>query len=71
MVVGHVHRKDCELHWPHLQGCHAGYRLIVVVAGIHNNLRNQTQLRIDEGFVGRDSARLLSRMMKNLSALGI
>ena len=36
----------------------AGYRLIVVIAGIHNNLRNQTQARIDEGFIGRDTGRL-------------
>lgn len=36
----------------------AGYRLIIVIADMHNNLRNQTQMRIDEGFVGRDSARL-------------
>jgi hypothetical protein len=28
-----------------------------VIAGIHNNLRNQTQARIDEGFVGRDTGR--------------
>jgi hypothetical protein len=34
----------------------AGYKLIVVIAGIHNNLRNQTQQRIDEGFIGKDSA---------------
>ena len=33
----------------------AGYRFIIVIAGIHNNLRKQTQERIDEGFVGRSS----------------
>ena len=33
----------------------AGYKLIVVLAGIHNNLRSQTQLRIDEGFLGYDT----------------
>lgn len=33
----------------------AGYRFIIVIAGIHNNLRSQTQQRIDEGFVGRVS----------------
>ncbi|MET9783960.1 Z1 domain-containing protein [Nocardiopsis alba] len=33
----------------------AGYRLIVVFAGIHNDLRSQTQLRIDEGFLGFDT----------------
>lgn len=30
----------------------AGYRVVIVIAGIHNNLRNQTQSRVDEGFVG-------------------
>jgi hypothetical protein len=35
----------------------AGYKLIVVMAGIHNNLRAQTQERIDEGIVGYDSQR--------------
>ncbi|MBT5472158.1 MAG: endonuclease, partial [Nitrospina sp.] len=32
----------------------AGYKFIVVIAGIHNNLRKQTQERVNEGFVGRD-----------------
>jgi len=30
----------------------AGYKVIIIIAGIHNNLRNQTQERIDEGFIG-------------------
>ena len=30
----------------------AGYRLIIVLAGVHDTLRNQTQVRIDEGFLG-------------------
>lgn len=33
----------------------AGYKLVVVLAGMHNNLRSQTQLRMDEGFVGYSS----------------
>lgn len=33
-----------------------GYRVIIIVAGIHENLRSQTQDRIDEGFVGWRSA---------------
>ena len=33
----------------------AGYKFIVVIAGIHNNLRKQTQERIDEAFIGRSS----------------
>ncbi|MFF8647301.1 Z1 domain-containing protein [Streptomyces griseoluteus] len=33
----------------------AGYRLVVVLAGIHDDLRSQTQLRIDEGLLGFDT----------------
>lgn len=30
----------------------AGYRLIIVLAGVHNDLRSQTQRRLDHDFVG-------------------
>lgn len=33
----------------------AGYKLIIVLAGMYNNLRSQTQLRLDEGFLGFDT----------------
>ena len=33
----------------------AGYKLIVVLAGMQNSLRSQTQLRVDEGLLGFDS----------------
>ena len=33
----------------------AGYKLIIVVAGVHDNLRTQTQGRIDQGVVGKDT----------------
>lgn len=32
----------------------AGYHFIIVLAGIHNVLRSQTQQRIEEGFIGFD-----------------
>jgi hypothetical protein len=35
----------------------AGYRLVIVLAGVHNNLRAQTQRRFDYGFIGRDTSR--------------
>ncbi len=61
MVVGHVQSgKTANYIGLLCKAADAGYKLIVVIAGINNNLRNQTQMRIDEGFVGRDSARLLS-----------
>jgi hypothetical protein len=33
----------------------AGYKLIIILAGTLNNLRSQTQLRLDEGFLGFDT----------------
>ncbi|MFD0024495.1 Z1 domain-containing protein [Streptomyces sp. NPDC058382] len=33
----------------------AGYQFVVVLAGIHNDLRSQTQLRVDEGLLGFDT----------------
>ncbi|MGE3293545.1 MAG: Z1 domain-containing protein, partial [Geminicoccaceae bacterium] len=30
----------------------AGYKIIIVLAGLHNNLRSQTQMRLDEAFLG-------------------
>ncbi|PWE30593.1 endonuclease [Maritimibacter sp. 55A14] len=59
MVVGHVQSgKTANYTGLVCKAADAGYRLIIVIAGIHNNLRNQTQGRIDEGFIGRDTGRL-------------
>jgi len=71
MVVGHVQSgKTANYVGLICKAADAGYKLIVVIAGIHNNLRNQTQLRIDEGFVGRDSARRASRMEDRVIGVG-
>jgi hypothetical protein len=59
MVVGHVQSgKTANYTGVICKAADAGYKLIIIIAGIHNNLRNQTQKRIDEGFIGRDSARI-------------
>jgi hypothetical protein len=72
MVVGHVQSgKTANYTGLICKSADAGYRLIVVIAGIHNNLRNQTQLRIDEGFVGRDSAALLSNKQADDKFIGV
>ena len=71
MVVGHVQSgKTANYAGLICKAADAGYKLIVVIAGVHNNLRSQTQRRIDEGFVGRDSARLLSRQDDMLVGVG-
>ena len=33
----------------------AGFPLVIVLAGVHNSLRSQTQVRLDEGFLGFDT----------------
>lgn len=35
----------------------AGYKVIVVFAGLHNSLRSQTQQRLDDDFIGFDSGK--------------
>lgn len=33
----------------------AGYKLIIILAGMHKSLRSQTQYRVDQGFLGFDT----------------
>jgi len=71
MVVGHVQSgKTANYTGLICKAADAGYKIIIVIAGIHNNLRNQTQSRIDLGFVGRDSARLLSGRVEKVVGVG-
>ncbi len=56
MVVGHVQSgKTGNYTGLICKAADAGYKLIVVLAGIHNSLRSQTQRRLDEEFLGFDS----------------
>ena len=47
----------------------AGYKLIIVLAGMHDSLRSQTQIRIDEGFLGFNSQRSLQ--YSNTNKIGV
>ena len=73
MVVGHVQSgKTANYTGLVCKAADAGYKVIVIIAGIHNNLRNQTQRRIDEGFVGFDSAsNLLRKTLPSQSVVGV
>lgn len=56
LVIGHVQSgKTANYLGVVGKAADAGYKFIIVIAGIHNNLRKQTQERIDEGFIGRSS----------------
>jgi hypothetical protein len=64
MVVGYV-QSGKTLNYTGLicKAVDAGYKLIIVMAGMHNDLRSQTQLRLDEDFLGYDTR--LSREYKD------
>ena len=50
----------------------AGYKLVVVLAGVHNSLRSQTQARIDEGILGFDTrAFRLANQANDSSRVGV
>lgn len=56
MVVGSVQSgKTANYIGLICKAVDAGYKLVIVLAGIHSNLRAQTQLRIDEGVLGFDT----------------
>jgi hypothetical protein len=68
MVVGQVQSgKTANYIGLICKAADAGYKLIVVLAGVHNSLRSQTQLRLDQGFLGFDSQK--ERLSKDASRL--
>ncbi|WP_168354970.1 Z1 domain-containing protein [Clostridium sartagoforme] len=48
----------------------SGYKVIVLLTGVIEKLRKQTQLRIDEGFVGMDSQALMKGKNDNIIGVG-
>lgn len=68
MVVGSVQSgKTANYCGLICKAIDSGYRLVVVLAGMHNNLRSQTQYRLDEGVLGRDSQK--DRQMDQTNSL--
>jgi len=60
MVVGSVQSgKTANYVGVTTKALDAGYKVVIILAGIHNNLRAQTQERVDEGILGFDSQRRL------------
>jgi hypothetical protein len=53
MVVGQVQSGKTSNYTGLInKAADAGFKLIVILAGMHDSLRSQTQIRIDEGFLG-------------------
>ncbi|MGC5322414.1 Z1 domain-containing protein [Micromonospora arida] len=56
MVVGQVQSgKTANYTGLICKAADAGYRLVIVLAGLHNSLRSQTQQRLDREFLGFDT----------------
>ena len=56
MVVGNVQSgKTSNYTGLIAKAVDAGYKIVIVLAGLNNDLRSQTQKRIDKGFIGRDT----------------
>jgi hypothetical protein len=56
LVVGHVQSgKTANYTGLICKAADAGYKIVIVLAGIHKSLRSQTQIRLDEGFLGYES----------------
>lgn len=59
LVVGHVQSgKTGNYTGLICKAADAGYKIIIVLAGLHNNLRTQTQIRLEEGFLGYETSAL-------------
>ena len=57
LVVGHIQSgKTANYTGLICKGADAGYKIIIILAGLHNNLRAQTQIRLEEGFLGYETS---------------
>ena len=66
MIVGHVQSgKTSNFVGLICKAADAGYKIIIVLAGVHESLRSQTQMRVDEGFLGYSAAEATKFEMGN------
>ena len=58
LVVGNVQSgKTSNYSGLICKALDAGYKLVVVLAGMHNSLRSQTQARVDQAIIGFDTSK--------------
>jgi hypothetical protein len=68
LVVGHVQSgKTGNYTGLICKAADAGYKIIIVLAGMHKNLRSQTQMRLDEGFLGYET----NPLPENITITGV
>ncbi|WP_262299014.1 Z1 domain-containing protein [Microvirga sesbaniae] len=72
LVVGHVQSGKTSNYTGLLcKAADAGYKVIIVLAGIHKNLRSQTQMRLDEGFLGYETMPRNDADANKLRSIGV
>lgn len=70
LVVGNVQSGKTATYTALInKAADAGYRVIILLAGMLNSLRHQTQVRLDEGFVGYDAAVIKGNQIQNGGAV--
>jgi hypothetical protein len=66
MIVGHVQSgKTSNFIGLICKAADAGYKILIVLAGTTENLRTQTQMRVDEGFLGYSAAQATTFSVTN------
>ena len=72
MVMGHVQSgKTANYIGVASKAADAGYRVIIIIAGLQNKLRDQTQRRIDEGFIGFSSTGAGGNQQSKRNVIGV
>ena len=72
LVVGHVQSGKTSNYTALIsKAADAGYKVIVVLAGMHKNLRSQTQMRLDEGFLGFETLPVTQAAGRDLRVIGV
>jgi hypothetical protein len=72
LVAGHVQSgKTSNYTGLICKATDAGYKVIIVLAGLHNNLRSQTQMRLDEGFLGYETTPRDNSGATRINSIGV
>jgi hypothetical protein len=72
LVMGHVQSgKTANYIGLVCKAADAGYKVIIVLTGMHSSLRSQTQIRLDEGFLGFKSQPRTGGDMEAFIAVGV
>lgn len=72
LVVGHVQSgKTANYAGLTTKALDAGYKVVIILAGLLNSLRKQTQGRIDAGVIGVDSSLMLENIPLKKKLVGV